>query len=52
MIVVGIGNKVQLEEVSSIATYPSHEYLFLPNSFDDLLNVGNRVLDTICRISG
>ena len=52
MLVVGIGNKIQLSEVSSIASYPAHDHLFLTNNFDDLPTVGNRMLDAICRIAG
>ena len=52
MLVVGIGNKIQLSEVSSIASYPAHDHLFLTNNFDDLPTVGNRILDAICRIAG
>lgn len=52
MLVVAIGNKVQLAEVSAIASYPSYDYLFRTNNFDDLPTIGNRVLDMICTISG
>ena len=51
LLVVGIGNKVQLAEVTSIASYPVHDYLFLTSNFDNLPTIGNRVLDVICRIA-